>query len=62
MSVGNDAAVVVEGEVVVVEDEVARTRLPQNAAHGHARKADPSMADPLDPPDQVAALSSGCVH
>ena len=30
MSVGNDAAVFVEDEVVVVEGEVARIRLPQN--------------------------------
>ena len=60
MSVGNDAAVVVEGETVVVEDEVARVRLPPKQVH--ALKADPSRADPLDPPDQVAAFSSWCVH
>ena len=38
MSVGNDAAVFVKGEVVVVEDEVARIRLPPKQVH--ALKAD----------------------
>ena len=39
MSVGNDASVVVEGEVVVVEDIVARIRLPPKQFH--TLKADP---------------------
>ena len=53
-SVGNDAAVVVEGEVVVLEGEVPRVVPPKQVL---ALKADPSGADPLDPwpPDQVYA-------
>ena len=43
MSVGNDAAVFVEGGVVVVEDEVERIRLAPKHAHAlkAAWKADP---------------------
>ena len=39
MPVGNHAAVFVEGEIAVVEDEVARIKLPPKQVH--ALKADP---------------------